>query len=180
MAHSASLDAISDRHFEIRVKNFFTREDQNIADVGYGHSQVIPFLAGGYALGAGSVYIAEQPELHLHPKAQAELGDFLLDLYIAQTQVLVETHSEHLILRLQQHVASGNIPASDVRIFYISNDISTEVNPGSQTADKEIIPIDIDSKGQFTRPWPKGFFPEKLEESKKLAKIRAAQLDLNF
>lgn len=180
MAHSASVAGISDRHFEIRVKNYFTREDQNIADVGYGHSQVIPFLAGGYALGSGSVYIAEQPELHLHPKAQSELGDYLLELYEARTQVLIETHSEHLILRLQQHVAAGSIATSDIRIFYISNDVSPASSAGDALADREIIPIDLDSQGQFTRQWPKGFFPEKLDESRKLAKIRMAQLDLRF
>jgi predicted ATPase len=180
MAHSARVAAISDRHFEIRVKNFFTREDQNIADVGYGHSQVIPFLAGGYALGPGSVYIAEQPELHLHPRAQSELGDYLLELYEARTQVLVETHSEHLILRLQQHVAAGSIETGDIRIFYICNDIAADAATNGAQADREIIPIDLDSQGQFTRPWPKGFFPEKLDESKKLAKIRMAQLSLKF
>lgn len=180
MAHSASVAAISDRHFEIRVRNFFTREDQNIADVGYGHSQVIPFLAGGYSLGPGSVYIAEQPELHLHPRAQSELGDYLLELYESKTQVFIETHSEHLILRLQQHVAARSISTDDIRIFYISNDVTAGAGVDASSADREIIPIDLDSQGQFSRPWPKGFFPEKLDESKKLARIRMAQLNLNL
>ncbi|RYH67902.1 MAG: hypothetical protein EON54_03615 [Alcaligenaceae bacterium] len=179
MAHSASLASISDRHFEIRVKNFFTKEDQNIADVGYGHSQVLPFLAGGYALGPKSVYIAEQPELHLHPRAQAELGDFLLQMYEQETQVLVETHSEHLILRLQQHIARGAIPHDEVRVFYVCNDRhkNDDLANGSN---HEIIPIDFDTAGQFTRPWPRGFFPEKLEESKKLARARMSQLNLKL
>lgn len=177
MAHSATLTSISDRHFEIRVKNFFTREDQNIADVGYGHSQVLPFLAGGYSMGAGSVYIAEQPELHLHPKAQAELGDYVLDLYEAGTQLLIETHSEHLILRLQQHVANESISCEDIRIFYVCNDLDAGDMVGPK---KEIIPIDMDNQGQFKQRWPKGFFPEKLEESKKLARIRMTQLNLKL
>jgi predicted ATPase len=180
MAHSATVAAISDRHFEIRVKNYFSREDQNIADVGYGHSQVIPFLAGGYALGEGSVYMAEQPELHLHPKAQAELGDYLAELYEANTQVIVETHSEHMILRLQQHVASGTIDPNDVRFFYVTNDIERADAPANAQATKEIVVLDLDAQGQFTEEWPRGFFPEKLEESRRLAKIRMAQLSLKF
>lgn len=181
MAQSATVEPISDRHFELRVKNFFTREDQNIADVGFGHSQVIPFLTGGYALGAGSVYMAEQPELHLHPRAQAELGDFLAELYQSETQTIVETHSEHMILRLQQHVAAGTISHRHIRFFYVNNDPEALTSNGSQEAsDGEIIPIDLDAQGQFTRPWPRGFFPEKLEESKKLARIRAAQTSLKF
>ena len=181
MAHSATVSPISDRHFELRVKNYFTREDQNIADVGFGHSQVIPFLAGGYALGSDAVYMAEQPELHLHPKAQAELGDFVAQLYDAETQVFIETHSEHMILRLQQHVASGAISPRHIRFFYVTNDLQS---PGdgepTDKNDNEIVPIDLDAQGQFTRPWPKGFFPEKLEESKKLARIRMAQMPLKF
>lgn len=181
MAQSATVEPISDRHFELRIKNYFTPENQNIADVGYGHSQVIPFLAGGYALGKGAVYMAEQPELHLHPKAQAELGDFVEQLYRAETQVFIETHSEHMILRLQQHVANGNISARKIRFFYITNDPEAiDSDDDSPTSAGEIIPIDLDSQGQFTRPWPKGFFPEKLEESKKLAKIRMAQMQLKF
>jgi len=180
MAHSATISAISDRHFELRVKNYFSREDQNIADVGYGHSQVIPFLAGGYALGAGSVYMAEQPELHLHPKAQAELGDYLADLYEAEIQVIVETHSEHMILRLQQHVASGTIDPNHVRFFYVTNDVASASESAAAQTSKEIVVLDLDAEGKFTKEWPKGFFPEKLEEAKRLAKIRMSQLSLKF
>jgi predicted ATPase len=181
MAQSATVSPISDRHFELRIKNFFTKEDQNIADVGYGHSQVIPFLAGGYALGSGAVYMTEQPELHLHPKAQAELGDFVTELYQAETQVIIETHSEHMILRLQQHVANGNISPRHIRFFYVTNDPEVLAKEDASLAQSsEIIPIDLDGQGQFTTPWPRGFFPEKLEESKKLAKIRMAQLQLKF
>ncbi|MFN7121430.1 MAG: AAA family ATPase [Hydrogenophaga sp.] len=168
MAKEALLVPLSDRHFEIRIQNFFTKEDQNIADVGFGHSQVLPFLTGGFALAQGSTYFVEQPELHLHPKAQAELGDFIKDLYKQSVQTVIETHSEHLILRLQQHVAAGDIDANDIRILYVGNaSLDDDGRPL-----KEVTPIGLDSKGQFTTPWPKGFFPEKLHESKRLAKIR--------
>lgn len=176
MAKEALLVPISDRHFEIRIQNFFTKEDQNIADVGYGHSQVLPFLAGGFALPTGSAYFAEQPELHLHPKAQAELGDYLLHLYQSSVQTVIETHSEHLILRLQQHVAEGLIDPADIRIFYVGN---AELDDAGQALG-EITCIDLDRKGQFTKPWPKGFFPEKLQESKRLAKIRLGRFGLDL
>ena len=176
MGKEAMLVPISDRHFEIRIQNFFTKEDQNIADVGYGHSQVLPFLAGGLALPKNSTYLAEQPELHLHPKAQAELGDYLLRLYKNSVQTVIETHSEHLILRLQQHIAAGSINPEDVCIFYVSN--SPEDDKGRPL--DEITRIGIDRKGQFTKEWPKGFFPEKLTESKRLAKIRMEQIGLDF
>jgi predicted ATPase len=158
MAKSAVLSPISDRHFELRIRNFFTGENQNIADVGYGHSQVLPFLAGGYALSDQSVYMAEQPELHLHPRAQAGLADFLLDLHNRNTQTLIETHSEHLVLRLQQHVAKGDIDPESVRIFYIHNNPTT----GSSSNEcPEVCAIDMDTAGKFTTPWPQRVFPRE-------------------
>lgn len=175
MAKEAVLVPLSDRHFEIRIQNFFTKEDQNIADVGYGHSQVLPFLVGGFALPAESAYFVEQPELHLHPKAQAELGEYLLQLYKRSVQTLIETHSEHLILRLQQHVAAGQIDPDDIRILYVGNaERDDEGHPF-----EEITRIGLNRAGQFTTPWPKGFFPEKLQESKRLAKIRLGQITLD-
>lgn len=176
MAKSAVLAPISDRHFEIRIKNYFTGEDQNIADVGYGHSQVLPFLAGGYALPNKSVYIAEQPELHLHPRAQAGLADFLVELDQRGSQTLIETHSEHLLLRLQQHIAKGEVDHKDVRVFYVHNNPPS--GPKGDTGCSEVCVIDFDELGQFTRPWPNGFFPEKLSESKELARIRITKLGL--
>jgi hypothetical protein len=75
---------------------------QNYADVGYGISQIMPILVAGYSMRRGRLLICEQPEIHLHPKAQAELGDFFFDLYKFGAQTIIETHSEHLIVRLQQ------------------------------------------------------------------------------
>lgn len=177
LANAIVLEPISDRHYELRVQNFFTKEKQNIADVGYGHSQVLPVLVGGYAMTPGTTFIMEQPELHLHPKAQAELGDFLFDLYENRVQTIVETHSEHLILRLQQHVAAGHIDPHDIRIFYIHNDPTLEPEC-SDSGSSEVLFIDIDRKGCFSRDWPNGFFPERLEEARKLAQIRAKQQQL--
>ena len=125
MARQVEISPISDRHYEIHIENYFTGEKQNIADVGYGHSQVLPILVGGYSMGPGSTFLIEQPELHLHPKAQAELGDFFLDLYNNGVQTIIETHSEHLILRLQQHVASGIIPPNDIAVYFIRNTTET-------------------------------------------------------
>ena len=166
MADVVILEPLSDRHYEIRLKHLITNEIQNIADVGHGNSQVFPVLIGGYSLSRGSVYMVEEPEIHLHPKAQAELGDFFYDLYSNGIQTIIETHSEHLILRLQQHVADKRIPESDICIYYIY----------SKTAKKkEAIQLRLDGEGKFIDEWPQGFFPERLEEAKRLAQIRFRQ-----
>lgn len=165
MAKSVTVEPISDRHYEVRVQNLYTNERQNIADVGYGHSQILPVLVGGYALRAGSMYMIEQPEIHLHPKAQAELGDFLADLYERNIQTVVETHSEHLILRLQQHVAAGRLDPKSIRFFYVTSQ--------GLNQNKRIFPLSLDENGVFAEEWPEGFFPERLFEARELALIRS-------
>jgi predicted ATPase len=162
IASDIKIVALSDRHYELHVQNPITKEYQNFADVGYGNSQVIPVLVGGYNLEESSVYIVEEPEIHLHPKAQAELGDFFLDLHKKNIQTLVETHSEHLVVRLQQHVAAGILNPNDIAFYYVYADKNQ----------KNVFELNLDKKGQFVEKWPEGFFPERLEEAKKLAKLR--------
>lgn len=153
---------LSERHYELYIQHPNTGEYQNYADVGYGNSQILPVLVGGYNLSPNSIFAVEQPEIHLHPKAQAELGDFFLDLRNNQVQSIVETHSEHLVLRLQQHIASGQINPNDLAVYYIY----------SVDGNKKAIKMRINKEGIFTTPWPEGFFPERLIEAKKLAMLR--------
>lgn len=166
--HAASIGAkldvhsLTDRHYELRVQHPVTKETENLADVGYGHSQVLPVLVGGYSLRPGDTYIIEEPEIHLHPNAQAALGDFFVELQEGGIQTLAETHSEYIVLRLQQHVASGRISPSDVAIYF--------VYPHKDK--KAIARVDLDGRGRFTSEWPRGFFPERLEEAKQLSRIR--------
>ncbi len=156
------INPLSDRHYEIRVQHPVTKESQNLADIGYGISQVLPVLVGGYSLDADSTYLIEEPEIHLHPRAQAELGTFFRDLYYRGINTIVETHSEHLILRMQQYVAQGSIPPDDIRVLYV---YPTSVG-------KVVKTLRLDDKGRFIDDWPEGFFPERLEEAKRLSKIR--------
>ena len=163
IASDIKIIPLSDRYFEIHVQHPVTKEYQNFADVGYGNSQVIPVLVAGLNSSKGSILIAEEPEIHLHPKAQAELGDFFLDLSIRGIQSIVETHSEHMIIRLQQHVAAGRLDPSSIIIYFVE-----------PTADgKQLRKLSLDSNGSFTKPWPGGFFPERLEEARQLAMTRA-------
>lgn len=164
IASDIKIIPLSDRYFEVQVQHPITKEYQNFADVGYGNSQVIPVLVAGYNSSPGDTLIAEEPEIHLHPKAQAELGDFLVELHENKIQTIIETHSEHMIVRLQQHVASGRLKPEDISIFY--------VNPTSNG--KELERLMLDSQGIFTKPWPGGFFPERLEEARRLAILRSS------
>ena len=81
-------------------------EESSLPDVGFGVSQVLPVITTLFFVPEGSIVLLEQPELHLHPSAQAYLADLLL--HVAETrnlQVIVESHSEHLLTRLQRRIA---------------------------------------------------------------------------
>lgn len=154
IAKDVKIRLLSDRHFEVLVQHPVTLELENLADIGYGSSQVLPVIAGGYNMSADSTFVVEQPELHLHPKAQSQLGDFFRDLYQRKVQSIIETHSEHLILRLQTHVAKGNIRPSDFIVYYVYP------VPGR----KSVVKLTVNGDGVFQETWPQGFFEERLQE----------------
>lgn len=162
IAESLEVVSLTDRHFEIRLYHYDTKEDENLADVGYGCSQILPILVSGYSIKSNSILMMEQPELHLHPKAQAEIGTFLLDVANRDVQIFVETHSEHLLLRLQSHVAAGDLSKDDISVFYVYSD--------REKRNKVCKLMPIGKDGFYTEKWPRGFFPERLEEAKRIAK----------
>ncbi len=134
-------------------------------DVGIGVSQVLPVLVSAYASN-GLLVAIEQPEIHLHPALQAELGDvFLQSALGGQGNVfLIETHSEHLILRILRRVRETTdvelpeglprVRPDDIAVLY--------VQPGREGA--EVIHIPVTPEGEFERPWPEGFFAERARE----------------
>lgn len=133
-------------------------------DVGIGISQVLPVVVAALEPSAAIVAI-EQPELHIHPAVQVGLGDlFIKGSKFHGVNFLVETHSEHLILRLLRRIrettdnevppgAIGIVP-TDVSVIYVQ---STE--SGTQ-----LVKLPIDETGEFTTRWPNGFFKERAEE----------------
>lgn len=131
----------------------------NLADMGSGVSQLLPILASAIAASSNSTVLVEQPEIHLHPKAQSDLGDVFVESLGGSRQFIVETHSEHLILRIRRRIAQGDISPDKVSILFVERlrgvPRITEVRP--------------DRRGHFPA-WPRGFFEEGYEESLALAK----------
>ena len=125
------------------------------SDVGTGISQLIPVVVTACDSKERLITI-EQPELHVHPRIQAEMGDLFIDAWQRkQNQFILETHSEHLILRLQRRVREQRISHDDVGVYYVSQDDDgqTRVNQ-----------LRLDDEGDFIDNWPGGFFPERLKE----------------
>jgi len=134
----------------------------NIADVGFGASQLLPIIVQGFYAPSGSTLLIEQPEIHLHPKAQATLGDLLMEIVsVGDRQIMVETHSEHLLARIQRRVGEQKFSHEQVAIYYF------EPTPNGT----KIHRLELDEYGQLVEPIPEGFFEEGLEEA--LAHMKA-------
>lgn len=130
-------------------------------DVGVGISQVLPVVVAAQD-GSASVVCIEQPELHIHPAVQVGLGDLFIDGAVNQgLSFLIETHSEHLILRLLRRIRES----SELTIRMTDQSLSPDLvgvyclskRDGAVTIDK--IPVTKD--GDFAKPWPHGFFDER-------------------
>lgn len=94
----------------------------NIADVGFGASQVLPVVVALQAARPGQVVHIEQPELHLHPRAQRAMAELLINAAKRGATVIVETHSHVLLTAVQLAVASGAMPAEDVALHWFERD----------------------------------------------------------
>jgi len=182
MGYKLGLKDIGSGLYNIVVKKEDGTED-NLIDVGYGISQVLPIVAqivnlkvavnrGRYFYGStdkmSSMFIIEQPELHLHPGAQAELANLFVEavsggIETSQTRVLIETHSEHMIRRLQALIAdkSNSITNEHVKIYYIDKNERNEAF---------VTEMKIAENGQFINEWPSGFFDKAHELSMELLK----------
>jgi hypothetical protein len=124
-------------------------------DVGIGISQVLPVLVMAYG-SQGKLIAMEQPEVHLHPALQAELGDVFIEAALGERQntFILETHSEHLILRLMRRIREGKIHPDDVGVVFVQ-----PLSRGSR-----FIELRIDEEGDFIDEWPGGFFEESFHE----------------
>lgn len=109
---------------------------QSITDVGFGVSQILPILTQGLIMQPYQTLLLEQPEIHLHPKAQMGMADFLLSLAINNQVTIVETHSDHIIHRITRRVMESYKTDNDlselVKIYFVSKDENgiSQINKG--------------------------------------------------
>jgi hypothetical protein len=147
--------------FRLNVKDKDSKIWCNIADAGFGYSQLLPIIVQGLYTPEGDIFIAEQPEIHLNPGLQSMLGDFFVRLVKKHKKfVILETHSEHTLLRIRTLIAKGEIKNTDVALYYVER----------KQGKSNIIHIPIDSNGHIPdEKWPEDFFNDTLQESLKLA-----------
>lgn len=160
----------------------------NLIDVGYGISQVLPIVVQLEKIRTtrkrnlysnseknGSTFVIEQPEIHLHPGAQAELANLFVDIVSQNSNektvdVMVETHSEHFIRRLQSLVADKNVNISNdqIKIYYVD-----KINDEAFIKEMKLL-----KNGQFEEEWPSGFFDKAYELSMELVRNISNQRDI--
>lgn len=154
-----------DRIRELVLFDKRTKTEVSHRDVGIGISQVLPVLVMAYG-SKGKIIAMEQPEIHLHPALQTELGDVFIESALGEynNTFILETHSEHLILRLLRRIretSEGELPEGytsvrpeDVCVIYVQPE-----KEGSKAIEIKLTP-----DGDFATPWPDGFFAERAKE----------------
>lgn len=142
----------------VKLNNQFSLD---VTDVGFGYSQILPVIIQGFLTNEGGVTIVEQPEIHLHPKIQADLADLFIDIIKTshpnstnRKHLIIETHSEYLLKRLRRRISEGKIDYKDVAIYFFEHDERTNVS--------EVKLLQIDETGDFE--WPKNFYDGELFE----------------
>lgn len=118
-------------------------------NVGFGLTYALPIFVAGLRSSANSLLIVENPEAHLHPKGQALMGRFLARAAACGTQIIIETHSDHVLNGIRVAVKHGDISETDVQINFFHHD----------NGDSHIAAPHIDKNGHIDQ-WPDDFFDE--------------------
>lgn len=140
--------------FQVWVKRSNDAAEVLITDVGFGVSQILPVITLCYYAPEGSTIILEQPEIHLHPSVQAGLADIFIDVVkTRKIQIILESHSEHLLRRLQRRIAEDDFPSRDAELYFCD----------SENGKSRLTKLNLDVFGNIAN-WPKDFFGDEFGE----------------
>jgi hypothetical protein len=168
--------AIDDVSFEVMVGRLIHKkiDDSNdmvsIADVGFGLSQTLPVLVALLAAEPGQLVYIEQPEIHLHPKAQMAMAQILAEAANRGVRVVVETHSSMLLLGVQSLVAEGKLSPDKVKLHWFKRRPEDGVT--------EVSSADLDKAGAFG-DWPEDFSSAEMDADIRYIHAAEARLEPN-
>lgn len=163
------------KEYEVKVKTPGSPLLVDLPDVGFGVSQVLPVVVQCFYAPANSILFIEQPELHLHPKAQSNLADLFIDVISSQEdarprniQLVIETHSEHFLHRLQRRIAENSqqhpIKSEQVAAYFAH----------TVGSDSTLEPLQIDVFGNITN-YPENFFGDTMGDLMAMTRAAAEQ-----
>ena len=146
------------QEYEVKVRTKGSKDSVDLPDVGFGISQVLPVLVQCFYAPPGSIIVMEQPEIHLHPNAQSALADVMINVINSREngedrniQLVIETHSEHFLRRLQRRIAENTDLQQKVSAYF--------ANIAETPATLEAL--QIDTFGNI-RNWPENFFGDEM------------------
>jgi predicted ATPase len=147
---------VDDTQVEVRVGNRRknTTDMVSIADVGFGVSQTLPVVVALIAAEPEQLVYIEQPEIHLHPRAQAALSDIIVEAVNRGVRVILETHSDLFLRRIQSLVAEDKLAPDRVKLHWFSKD---------ENGFTQVSTADLDTDGSFG-DWPEDFGDVDLQE----------------
>jgi predicted ATPase len=161
LSQNIEATEINDTQIELKVSRTFDSDDMvNIVDVGSGVSQILPVLVALVAAEPDQLVYLEEPEIHLHPRAQANLGEIIVDAANRGVRVVLETHSDLLLRRIQSLVAEDKISTEKTILHWFSRDengftqvTSTPLNETGGYGDPD-FPLDfsdvfLDEEGRY-------------------------------
>jgi predicted ATPase len=149
--------------YRAKVKRDAQSPEALLTDVGFGVSQVLPALVLLYYVPEGSTIIMEQPEIHLHPSVQSGLADVILSVSkTRKLQVIVESHSEHMLQRFQRRVADETFNFDDIKLYFCNN----------SDGKSNLVHLQLSLFGEIMN-WPSEFFGDQMTE---IAETRKAIL----
>ena len=170
------VQTISQRVYEVKIRTKGSGTWVDLPDVGFGISQVLPVIVQCFYAPEGSIILIDQPEVHLHPYAQSALADVMIDAIASQSnlgeefkdrniQLIIETHSEHFLRRLQRRIAEGGLPRDKVSAYFANLD-----DPPAK-----LERLEIDEFGNIQN-WPENFFGDEMGDI--LAQAKAQMGDI--
>ena len=168
LVYSFKMEEIAkgSNRWQARVQTKPGASEALLTDVGFGISQVLPVVTLLQYVPEGGTVILEQPEIHLHPLAQAALADVIIQAaQHRRVQVILESHSEHLLLRLQRRIAEGAVSATDVKLYFCN------APKGVST----LTPLEVDMFGNI-RNWPDKFMGDAFTEVAEAEKARLLRM----
>jgi hypothetical protein len=165
---SADAEELSDGHVDKTVRRLLLDTGTGSfvlpSEVGAGISQIIPVIVAAVE-GQYVLTLIEQPELHVHPAVQVGLGDLFIEgAWYERGRFLVETHSEHLILRLLRRIRETSEGELDEGQPTLRTDNLSVLYVESTTEGVRVKRLRVDENGEFVDRWPRGFFAERMEE----------------